>query len=94
MSTAEIVFDALQHVTFGSLSEFNSLGVLPLMAREDRAAGYSTLDEAMARGWMKITEVIEAGHVPELKVEIRATRRSSSSTARNWSAPSRIASST
>ncbi len=69
MSTAEIVFDALQHVTFGSLSEFNRLGVLPLMALEDRAAGYATLDEAMARGWMKITEVTEAGHVPELKVE-------------------------
>ena len=69
MSTAEIVFDALQHVTFGSLSEFNRLGVLPLMAREDRPAGYATLDEAMARGWMKITEVTEAGHVPELKVE-------------------------
>ena len=69
MSRAEIVFDALRHVTFGSLSEFNRLGVLPLMAREDRAAGYATLDEAMAKGWMKITEVTEAGHVPELKVE-------------------------
>ena len=39
------------------------------MAQEDRAAGYATLDEAVTRGWMKITEVTEAGHVPELKVE-------------------------
>ena len=69
MSTAEIVFEAIQHVTFGSPSEYNRLGVLPLMAREDRAAGYATLDEAMAGGWMKITEVTEAGHVPELTVE-------------------------
>ena len=69
MSTAQTVFDALQHVTFGSLSEYNGLAVLPLMAQEDRAAGYATLDEAVTRGWMKITEVTEAGHVPELKVE-------------------------
>jgi hypothetical protein len=69
VSTGQTVFDALQLVTFGSLSEYNRLGLLPLLAREDRAAGYATLDEAMAKGSIRITEITEVGHVPELKVE-------------------------
>ena len=51
-----------EHVTFGSLSNTTRLGVPPLMAREDRAAG--SLDawtRRWQRGWMKITEVTEAG---------------------------------
>ena len=69
MNTTQIVSAALQHVTFGSLSEYNGLGVLPLMAPEDRPAGYSTLDEAMAQHRLTVTEVTADGHVPELKVE-------------------------
>ena len=69
MSTAQVVFDALQHVTFGALSDFGGLAVLPLLSQEGRGAGYSTLDEALAKGWITITEVSEGGHVPELRVQ-------------------------
>jgi hypothetical protein len=47
---------------------FQNLALAPLVADRDREAGYVVLDDALARGWVTVTEVGEGGHVPELKV--------------------------
>jgi hypothetical protein len=69
VNTAQIVVDALQQITFGTLSEHHNLGILPLLVRQARGPSYLTLDEAMAKGRISITEVTEAGQVPELTVK-------------------------
>ena len=43
----------------------SNLTVFPLLAGEESPAGYATLDEALAAGFVRVTEVSEAGHVPE-----------------------------
>jgi hypothetical protein len=73
--------------------EHRGIVVCPLFPRRDPVAAYVTLDEALAGG-LTVREVDEAGSVPELVVETRSTRASSSTTARSSSAPSRTASST
>lgn len=45
-----------------------NLTMFPLLAAEDSPAGYATLDEALASGSFAVTEVSEAGSVPELTV--------------------------
>ena len=48
--------------------EHRGIVVAPLFPRRDPVADYVTLDEALPRG-LRITEVDEAGSVPELVVE-------------------------
>ena len=43
--------------------------MFPLLLPEDDAPGYLTLDEALAAGHASVTEVSEAGSVPELLVK-------------------------
>jgi hypothetical protein len=52
----------------GQAVTFQNLTLLPLVAGCDRDADYVVLDEALARGWVEVTELSEEGHVPELKV--------------------------
>lgn len=47
---------------------FRNLAVSPLVVSNPRAADYSTLDEALMTGRVRLTEVGEAGSVPELKL--------------------------
>src|SRR5262249_49723923 len=47
---------------------FRNLAVSPLVVSNARAADYSTLDEALMTGRVRLTEVGEAGSVPELKL--------------------------
>jgi hypothetical protein len=42
--------------------------MLPLLHRGEQKATYLTLDEAIATGRFRVTEVSEGGHVPELRV--------------------------
>lgn len=51
----------------GKPREFRGIVITPLFPRTDPAATYITLDEALSRG-LEITEVTEAGTVPELTV--------------------------
>ncbi len=46
-----------------------NLSVFALLADTDGPRGYLTLDEALARGLVRVTEVSEGGHVPELHLE-------------------------
>lgn len=49
-----------------------NLTMFPLLLKEDPPPAYLTLDEALAGGFASVTEVSEAGSVPELLVKNRA----------------------
>ena len=68
MTATETVRDAVREVVYGRPVTFKNLTLLPLIAGRERDADYVVLDEALARGWVEITETSEAGNVPELKV--------------------------
>ncbi len=56
------------HVQLGEPLEHRGIVIAPLFPHRDPVADYVTLDEALPRG-LRITEVDEAGTVPELVVE-------------------------
>lgn len=65
MPTPLSVIDAFE---FAPPQTYGDLTMVPLLARADREAGYLTLDEAVQTGRFRVTEVSEAGNVPELRV--------------------------
>ena len=69
-AAAQAVVDAVGQITFGSESTFENLSVVPLLRSPERDADYVTLDEALARGWARITEVNDAGQVSALKIVV------------------------
>jgi hypothetical protein len=63
------IVTALADVAVGLEASFERLSVVPLLQRSPAPpASCITLDEALARGDVEVTEVSEAGHVPELRV--------------------------
>lgn len=64
-----------QHLTPGPILEHENLAVQALLGSNGRAPDYLTLDEALKEGLARVTEVSEAGRVPELLFENRADRR-------------------
>ena len=46
----------------------DSLTLFPLFKEGDRPRGYLTLDEGLAHGSVRITEVSEEGSVPQLQI--------------------------
>ena len=68
------VVDAVHQVTFGPVSDFRNLSIVPLLSHEDREVDYLTLDEALAGAWAQVTEVSESGQVSELKVVVKGDR--------------------
>jgi hypothetical protein len=58
----------LSSVELGNPVHVKNLSMFPLLAGGDQAPGYLTLDEALAHGWTKVTEVSEGGSVPTLRV--------------------------
>ena len=52
----------------GEPSTFQNLTVFPLIGGSDPEPFYDTLDAALHRETLRITEVTDAGHVPEVKV--------------------------
>ena len=68
MTAAVRIVDAVRGVECRPAMAFQNLGLAPLVADRDREAGYVVLDDALARGWVTVTEVGEGGSVPELKV--------------------------
>jgi hypothetical protein len=59
---------AFDQFHFDSPLTFANLTMLPLLHRGEQVATYLTLDEAVATGRFRVTEVSEGGHVPELRV--------------------------
>jgi hypothetical protein len=65
---------ALERVLFAASQTFRNLSVTPLVSLQEAAPDYDTLDEAMARGDVVITETSEAGEVPEILLANRGER--------------------
>ena len=68
MSPSSVFVEALDSVELGSSQTFRNLTVFPLYAHSPREADYITLDEALAKEWVHITEIGEGGSVPELSL--------------------------
>ncbi len=60
------IAEALSSVSLGAPVQFKNLTMVPILALEDRAPGYVLLDDALERKLAKVSEVSEAGAVPEL----------------------------
>src|SRR5262245_6149610 len=58
-------------IEMGRFSEFRDLKVFPLLARNDATdtPGYMLLEDGIAQGKVRITELNASGSVPELRVE-------------------------
>ncbi len=63
----KIITTILDELEFGSPASFRNLSVFPLIRRNNADADYLTLDEALAAGTARVTEVSPGGSVPELK---------------------------
>jgi len=58
---------ALANLFIGAPQTHRALTIFPLLQSEAREPSYITLDEALSRGSATVSEVSEAGSVPELK---------------------------
>jgi hypothetical protein len=65
----KLVHDALATVRLGTPQVHRNLAVFPLLAERHQPPGYVLLDEALERKLARVTEVSEAGRVPELAFE-------------------------
>lgn len=65
----KLVHDALATVRLGAPQVHRNLAVFPLLAERHQPPGYVLLDEALSRKLARVTEVSEAGRVPELAFE-------------------------
>ncbi|MEO6045321.1 MAG: DUF6569 family protein [Tepidiformaceae bacterium] len=63
-----LIASALADITIGEATSCRNLTMFPLIREEHHAADYQTLDEALGLGGIRLTEVSDAGSVPELKV--------------------------
>jgi hypothetical protein len=72
-AATQAVVDAVAQTMFGSESSFENLSMVPLLCSQDCDADYVTLDEALAGGWVQITEVSDSGQVSALKVVVSGT---------------------
>jgi hypothetical protein len=68
----DAIIAALDHLELGMPVTAANLTMYPLLVPDESAPGYLTLDEALAAGLASVTEVSEAGSVPELLVKNHA----------------------
>ena len=62
--------DVLANVAVGPAVSFQNITLFPLLSEaEESLPDYTTLEEALAKGEARITEVTEGGSVPELLLE-------------------------
>ncbi len=59
---------ALSNVQLGAETTFGNMTIFPLLDGDNGSADYLTLDDAVARGLVQITEVSVQGSVPDLKL--------------------------
>jgi hypothetical protein len=68
-----IINKYLESLELGSIQMFKNMAIVPLFAQADSGPDYLTLQEALDKKVIKITELDESGSVPELKVENTST---------------------
>jgi len=67
-----IISHYLSSLEFGEVKVFQNMGVIPLYTSVNHGPQYLTLQEALEKRLLTITEVSQGGSVPELKVVNRA----------------------
>ena len=68
VGTKKTIENALSRIQIGTESTFGNMTIFPLLNGDSGSADYLTLDEALGRGLVQITEVSVQGSVPELKL--------------------------
>ena len=68
VGTKKTIENALSRIQLGSESTCGNMTIFPLLNGDSGSADYLTLDEALGRGLVHITEVSVQGSVPELKL--------------------------
>ena len=68
VGTKKTIENALSRIQIGAESTFGNMTIFPLLNGDSGSADYLTLDEALGRGLVQITEVSVQGSVPELKL--------------------------
>ena len=63
-----LLVDYLAKCEWGQLQHFRNMGIVPLFAPANGSPTYVTMQEAMDRELLRITEMDKAGSVPELRV--------------------------
>lgn len=66
---------SLAGLALGAPQLYRNLALFPLVATDDSPPDYVLLDEALARGLARVTEVSAAGSVPELAFENASARK-------------------
>lgn len=67
----QVLQAALGRVLFAETQTFQNLTVMPLVTVQDQAPDYLSLDEALHRAAVTVTETSAAGEVPELRLANR-----------------------
>lgn len=67
-----LVTGCLSAMEFGELQEHGNMAVLPLFAKSGAGPEYLTLTQALDQRVLRVTEVSQAGSVPELRVANQA----------------------
>ncbi len=62
-----VVTEQLSRITLGEPLTHKNLTLFPLITEENIEPRYRLLDDALAQGCARVTEVSESGSVPELK---------------------------
>lgn len=52
----------------GTVQTYGAIKIIPMIADQNQAPAYLSMREAMAKGWLTISEISEAGSVPNLQV--------------------------
>src|SRR5689334_9740375 len=68
VATQKTIENALSRIRLGAESTCGNMTIFPLLNGDSESADYLTLDEALGRGLVHITEVSVQGSVPELKL--------------------------
>lgn len=69
----ETISRTLGHLSLGATQRALNLSMTPLVAESEGEPRYVTLDDAIAHGWVSVTEVTDGGSVPTLLVRNVAT---------------------
>jgi len=69
------IAQALAGLELGAPQVHRNLALYPLLGDDQSGSGYVLLDEALARGLARVTEVSEGGSVPELAFENTSAER-------------------
>ena len=85
----QTIAQTLSRLACGTPQRFRNVTLWPLLSGNDVQPSYLTLDEALERSVVRITEVSDEGSAPSCGSETRPTSPSSWWTARRSSAPSR-----